>query len=313
MKKILLAIIVLAIIPQALYAQTTATTTSTSPVIVVVFKNPGLVSGDFFYFADRWIEALNEFITFREESIAKLALEHAQERASEIAVILQTKGALSDEVKNTKEDFDDDIEKASEILKTQGKIENNEELKASNEMLKQAYRDYHKDLRGNEEKLSKELDDAIEKGDAGIQKELQEKIKKIKEEKELVREDGELEDEDIDEDEMKDNEDGEDDDKTAGEIGDKKSAEVHIENAKRAREQFIALAKVHGTEGSLETKNTLSVFDELLLKAKTALETGDTENAKEYAKDATKVLDDGRSDLDNKQLEDEFFKDKEGR
>ncbi|MEK7460150.1 MAG: DUF5667 domain-containing protein [Patescibacteria group bacterium] len=311
MKKILLAIIVLAIIPQALYAQTTATTTSTSPVIVVVFKNPGLVSGDFFYFADRWIEALNEFITFREESIAKLALEHAQERASEIAVILKTKGALSDEVKNTKQDFDDDIEKASEILKAQGREENNEDIELSNKMLKQAYREYRKSLKETEKKLNEEFRDAVERGDSGLKDELEEKIKRTKEEKDIVRTDGELEDEDIDEDEMKDG--NEEDDNNASEIGDKKSAEVHIENATRAREQFIALAKVQGTEGSLETKNILATFDTLLLKAKTALVGGDMENAKEYAKDATKVLDDGREDLNNKQLEDDFFKDRSGR
>lgn len=314
MKKILIVLAVLILAPQSLFAQTTvSTTTSTNTASGVVLKDPGLVPGDLFYFADRWLEALNEFVTFREESKAKLALEHAQERASEIAVVLQTKGIMSDEIKNTKRDFDNEIMKASEILNAQGRAENNEDLDVSNKMLKQAYRNYHKDLNENEKKLSKELDDAVLKGDTGLQGELIEKIRKTKEEKDLVLNEGALEDEEGD-----DLSDDKVDSNVDGQTGNAQSAEIHvaeiqIENAKRTREQFIALAKVHSAEASLDTKNALAEFDALLQKANTALGNGDAENAKEFAKDAEKVLNDARDDLNNRQLEDEFFKDDKGR
>lgn len=317
MKKILLAIAILIIVPQALSAQVadTAINANTTVQPTVVLKNPGFVPGDFFYFADRWFEALNNFITFKEESKARIALEHAQERASEIAVVLQTKGALSNEVKNTKQDFDNNIKEASEIFRAQGREENNQDVKVSNDMLKKAYRDYHKDLKGGEDKLNGEFIDAVKKGDAGLQGELQEKIKKTKEEKELVRKEGWLEDGDEEGDNNNNESRKDDNDKNEAKQSSSEIhvAEVQIENAKRAREQFVELSKVHKAEGATDTKNTLASFDELLQKAKTALSQGDTENAIEYAKDASSVLADGRSDLNEKQTEEDFFKDDRGR
>lgn len=316
MKKILLAIAILIIVPQALYAQTAdvAVNTNTNPESVIVLKNPGLVPGDFFYFVDRWLEAFNNLITFREESRARIALEHAQERASEIAVVLQTKGVLSNEVKNTKQDFDNNIKEVSEIFRMQGREENNQDIKISNDMLKKAYRDYHKNLKGDEDKFNEEFINAIKKGDAELQEELQKKIKKTKEEKEFVRKEGGLEDSD-EEDDNKDVSDKDDANKNEAKQSSSEVhvAEVQIENAKRAREQFIELSKVHKAEGAADTKNTLASFDELFQKAKTALSQGDTENAIEYAKDASNVLADGRSNLNEKQTEEDFFKDDRGR
>lgn len=330
MKKIVLTIVSLVLLPQAVFAETStstatttmattttvvATTTATAvPQTPVTLKDPGLVPGDFFYFLDRLIESLNNLVTIREESKAQVALEHAQERAAEIAVLIQRDGATSDEVKKTKEDFDTDVEKATTILSEKNEVDTNEDLKTTHEMLKQVYREHHENIKHDEEQVREQMKQAVEKGDTALQGELDEKLKKIKEEKDVVVRDGKLEDE-MDDDNENDNE-NKDEEKNNEESTSQpnmNAAQAHVENAQRAREQYVELTKTQKVEATQETKNTLAAFDELLNKAKTALSENDTENAIEYAKDAIKVLDENKQDLSDKDTEEEFFKDEKGR
>lgn len=328
MKKIVLTIVSLVLLPQVTFAQTSTSTvtttmatttvaaittaTTTVPQTPVTLKDPGLVPGDFFYFLDRLVESLNSFVTIRDESKAQVALEHAQERAAEIAVLIQKDGATSDDVKKIKVDFDNDVKKATTILSAKNKVDLNEDLKTTHEMLKQVYRTHHENIKHNEKQFREQMKQAIEKGDSALQNELDEKLKKIKEEKDVVVRDGNLENE-MDDENDDENKDMRKDNEEATSQPNINAAQAHVENAQRAREQYVELTKTQKVEATQATKNTLATFDELLNKAKIALSENDTENAIEYAKDAIKVLDDNKQDLSDKDTEEEFFKDDKGR
>ena len=308
MKKILFASTVLLSLPFAVGAQI-AVTTPTVPVSTIApLPDPGFVPGDFLYFFDRFGEGFNFFYTFNPEAKARLALHYAQERASEIAVVLKTKGADSSEALRAKADFDKNLGHASDsILEAKNKGLDvsasaraiDDQFEASKSMLKNVYHLHYEDLKNEDSKLREDLV-RVEKQSDGTEKTRIEGI--------LDRHAREI-NQIIDDEDSLDNDFNEEKEKLEASMGEQQSAENQITNAKRTRIQFVAEMTIQGTATSTATVEALSSFDALLVKATTALAVKDYENAKEYAKEAKHALNDARNEIDIEDLEESFFED----
>jgi hypothetical protein len=114
MKKFVLIGIIFASAPFITFAQAVAT--STPPVITVTVE-PGLLPTSFLYFLDGWGEAIRTFFTFNKESKARLHIEYAKERAAEIAAVLKDANAKIGDVVGAKDNFNQQIADAAAILK----------------------------------------------------------------------------------------------------------------------------------------------------------------------------------------------------
>ncbi len=287
--------------------------TTTNVATTVTLKDAGLAPGDFFYFLDRFGEGVNNFFTFKTESKARLALEHAQERASEVNAVLKTKGVKSKEVKRAKDDFDKGLSLAASVI-ADGKVKGNEvselakeiddEFEESKDMLKEAYRDYREELNDKEKDLRKKLSEAIKAGDVKAIATIEVELKKINEDASITKDEEDLVDDSFEEEKNK----------FENSMGKQHSAESHITNAERARVKFVNDMAVLGTATTQDIVKVLASFDTMLASAKTAFAIGEFEIAKDNAKEARNILreflGDLKDDMDIKELEKDFFDDK---
>lgn len=300
MKKILIASMMLISVPFIGFAQSNATTT-TAPAVVL--EDPGFIPGDFFYFLDRWTESMNYFLTFKPESKALLALDHARERASEVKSVLKERGAQSSEAAQAKQDFADELKLASTIVadqKSQGKDvsafikEIDDEFEMSKDMLKEAYHGHRDELKSQEKDLQNKLKDAIKAGDTAMQASIEAEIKAISQDASAV-----LDEEDSVEDDF---------DVEKGHIeeamGDKTSAESHIANAERTYDMLVKDAQASGLP-----LNQIAVqeYTKLIADAKTAFAAGNFETAKKDAKEANKTLHEAERGVNMKEFERGFL------
>ncbi len=311
MKQLFFAGLLLVSIPFITGAQTGAPAT-TNVATTVVLKDAGLIPGDFFYFLDRFGEGFSSFFTFKAESKAKLALDRAQERASEINAVLKTKGVKSKEVKRAKDDFDRELSLVASLIADKKAVgsdvfslakEIDDEFEVSKDMLKEAYRDYRDELNDKGFNLRKKLSNAIKAGDVTMQSTIEVELKKINEEVSVTKDEEDLIDSDFD-DEKNQLEDS---------MGKQQSAESHITNAERARVKFVSDMAVLGTAPTVATVQVLASFDTMLAIAKTAFAASDFEIAKDNAKEARSILkeffEDVKDDIEVKELERDFFSD----
>lgn len=121
MKKLLILGAVLMSVPLASFAQagTTTGTQATGVTPATTVTDPGLLPGDFFYFFDRWAEALNMAITLNSESKARKHLEYAKERIAEMGKVLEDPRAKLEDVAGAKDDFDERVANAAAIVKSE--------------------------------------------------------------------------------------------------------------------------------------------------------------------------------------------------
>ena len=179
------------VMPFAVSAQTTTPGATTPTPTTLTLPDPGLVPGDFFYFFDRWSEGLGNIFAFGTESKARRALEHAQERASEVHAVLTEKGLNAPEVKETKQDFEDQINRAASIVaaaKERGADVSafasniDEGFELSKDMLKEAYRGYRDDLKDVQKDLSERLKEAVKRGDTVTQIAIEAEVSRLNDE-----------------------------------------------------------------------------------------------------------------------------------
>ena len=146
MKKFIFVGILFMFVPFISSAQTPSPAT-TSAATAVASVNPGFLPGDFFYFLDRWGEALNLFLTFNQEARARLNLEYARERAAEIKQVLADPRRKVEDVADAKQNFNEHIANAAAVIKEEKSKgadvanlakELDDELDASHEDIKDA-------------------------------------------------------------------------------------------------------------------------------------------------------------------------------
>ena len=303
MKQLLLIGAIAVSMPFMALAQTTTPATTTPTVPTVTLPDPGLVPGDFFYFLDRWGEGINSFFTFNPESKARLALKHAEERASEVHAVLKEKGADAPEVAQAKQDFESEMNLAASIVADQKANgadvsmfaqDINDEFDLSKDMLKEAYRGYHDNLHDAEKGLREQLKEATKAGDMATVQAIQAQIQGMLDEQATVKDEEGAVDMGFDEEKQHLEE----------AMGDQQSAESHIANAEREYQSLVE----HAQAGGLTLDQTaVASYQQLIASAKAAFAAGDFETAKEDAKEAKRALIDVHQSLDTKDTEGDFF------
>ncbi|HAT68084.1 MAG: hypothetical protein A2481_02800 [Candidatus Yonathbacteria bacterium RIFOXYC2_FULL_47_9] len=301
MKQLLLIGAIAVTMPFMAVAQTAAPV-ATPTTSSVTLPDPGMVPGDFFYFLDRWSEGFGNIFTFKTESKALRALEHAQERASEIHAVLTEKGFSAPEVAQARKDFGEHLNRATTVVagaKARGADVSafvndvDEEFELSKDMLKEAFRGYRDDLKDVEKNLMAQLNAAIKAGDTVAQAAIETEIDRLIDEGfSALDEEGLIDDQFEDEKGYLENA-----------LGEEQAAESHIMNAERAHANLLHEATVRGL--TLNEEILLS-FDDMMESAQTAMKDGDFETAKEYAKDAKAMLNEAHQDLNTKEEERDF-------
>ncbi|HBB43794.1 MAG: hypothetical protein UW27_C0002G0070 [Parcubacteria group bacterium GW2011_GWA1_44_13] len=283
MNKFIIAGIMLISSPFVSFAQTSTTTVTQATGTVTVtttISNPGFLPGDFFYFLDRWTEALNMALTFNNEKKARKHLENAKERAAEMGEVLKNPEAKLDDVKSTKDDLDTEIGDATSLVKGE-KDKGNDVSKLAHELddeldsIREALKDIFKEHRNESSRAETEIRAklaALAPGDPQIPGLTQALASIMKEKNDTDKEDGDLDGD------LEDDQDLLDDG-----MGKENSAQKHIDEAVRLKARLDAMA------GELPA-SVVAAYQDLLAKAKAADARGDFETAKDLSKQAKKVL-----------------------
>lgn len=290
MKKILYTGIVLAMFPFVTFAQTaaTGTTATTTPSTSVTPAVPGLLPGDFFYFLDRWGEALNMFLTFNKEEKARLNLEYAKERASEIKEVLKDSRRKIADIEDAKKNYDEHIAEATATIKEEKDKGNDvselareldDELDVSHSELKDAYKEHEGRTSQAEAELRAKIA-ALPAGDPqieGLTKALESIIKE--------KEDAQGEDTDVEKNVS--------DTQSVFEdaMGPRVSAQKHLEQVMRLRDFRERMGEM-----PFQFSTT---SQQLMKQAQEAMMRGDYETAKRLSKEAQRGLEQRDGDNEN--------------
>jgi len=113
-------------------AQSTTTPGTTTPIII----SPGLTPDSTFYFLDKFIEKLQEALTFGSDAKAKLQIKFAAERVAEIKAMINSGGVNDPGISEAQARLKEHTKQANDIIKSEkdsGKdvTELEDELKSS--------------------------------------------------------------------------------------------------------------------------------------------------------------------------------------
>lgn len=270
MKKLLIVGAVLASLPFISFAQTSTTTVTQATgtvTITTTITNPGLIPGNFFYFLDRWSEAINMSFTFNKENKARKHFEYAKERVAEMKEVLKKPDAKLEDVADAKKNFDSQVSDAAKLLAGEKGIGNDvselarelsDDLNTSRIELKGILQGYQ-DNQGRAESVMRAKLGSLTDGDAPQLKGLLEALNAITKEKDDATKEGDDLDADLsDEQEIFD------------EIMGKEMAEQnHMEQAMRLREHL------EGIKGQIPAQAS-----EFMKQAQEAIKKGDFDLAK---------------------------------
>ena len=129
----------------------------------------GLTPSNFFYFLDRWGEAIQEFFTFAPEAKAMLQLQFAAERISELQVELAAKGGDGKGLEIDRQLLAQHIEKGNKILKEEEDKGHDESVAGAEfdaklkSILSEAYNEESGDLTNELNKVEQELSNDFDK------------------------------------------------------------------------------------------------------------------------------------------------------
>lgn len=289
MRKLLILGAVLISVPFVSFAQTSATGTVTAPVVAeTAVSAPGLLPGDFFYFFDRWTEALNLALTFNKENKARKHLEYAKERIAEMGKVLENPSAKLEDVKSAKDNFDTQVADAAAIVKSEKDSgadvaglarELDDELDASKMELKDILKGHGNESSRAEEQIRAKLatlsptDPQVQGLTQALESITKEKTDSMKEEDDL---DIDLMDEQALFEEI---------------MGKEMSAQKHIDEALRLR------ARLEGLVGQLPA-DLVASSQALLDQANAADSRGDFEAVKKLSKQAKKILEKAQDSIE---------------
>lgn len=280
-------------LPFAAFAQTSttsvdATTTATTTTAVVT---PGLVPGDFFYFLDRWTEALSLALTFNKEDKARKHLGFAKERVAEINKVLENPNAKLDDVASAKDNFDSQIADAAAIVKSEKEagndvkdlaVELDDELDMSRGDLKDVFHQHQNDKAQAEVEIRAKIDAIVASGTASTTSanELQgltQALQSITKERKNTAEEENSIDASVS-----------DEQATFEEaMGKELSAQKHMEQALRLRGEMGL-----GFQADLATSS-----EKFMMDAEAAMKRGDFETAKNMSKAAEHAMEKAREML----------------
>lgn len=278
MKKLLILVAVLVSLPFVSFAQTSTTTAGDTGTITITITNPGLLPGDFFYFLDRWSEALSMAVTFNSENKARKHLEYAKERIAEMDKRLKDSETKLEDVMSAREDFDKRVAKAAAIVKTEkdkgSDVKNlarelDDELDEAEDALKDMIKE-HKEKSIRAEEVIRAKLAGLSPTDPQVKGLAQALESILKEKTDAIKEEDDLDDDLLDEQELFEEI-----------MGKELSAQKHLEQAMRLRERME-----QGLPAGLSTSS-----EKLMRDAESAMKRGDFETAKRISEQAEDALD----------------------
>jgi len=179
--------LVLVIIPltigSSVYAQDIGTTTSTSTPAAVI---PGLTPDSPFYFLDKFIESLQEMLTFNQDAKAKLQMQFAAERVAEIKAMIQNNGPKDKGIQEAQARLEEHTKKASEIIKeekdagkdvTELETELKDSINSNDQELEDTIQNSEQDLQDKKDVLEQQIHQAEQTGDNTKIEDLKQQIK----------------------------------------------------------------------------------------------------------------------------------------
>ncbi len=248
----------------------------------------GLTPESPFYFLDKLGESLQRFFAFNPEARARLEITFAAERIAEIKVVLLDKGVQAKGLTVAEAGLQDNLSRAVEIVTAEKTKGNNvsqlasaisDEVNQNKTLLKGAFGEQKQTLESKENELKAALREARRSGDTAKADALAKELQDLKLQKDaLDKKEGD--DEDAIEAE---------DEKLGEQMGLKDEAAKKIREAEQEKAEIVSELQKDGVD---IPDGTFSKFDGLLVQAKTAFDAGNYADAKQFAKQAEKNLED---------------------
>lgn len=270
-----------------------------------VSANAGITPESPWYFLDTSSESLRDFFTTNPEGKARLQIAFATERVEEIKVILEEKGVQTEALTIAQSRLQEHLAKANTIVleqKTQGKDvqvlaqELNNGLEQPKSTLAQAFMEQKRALDIREKELKIQLKAARQAGDMSKQEAVAQELGQVKGQLKLLELKEEELEQGIDEQE----------ERLEEEMEDKKEAEEAIrETEKKLEEVKRGVTEV----GIVLSATSFSPLNSLLGQAKSALATGNYNEAGQFAEQAQNSLENVENEIER--LEDEKEKQEE--
>ena len=261
----------------------------------VALPSAGLTPESPFYFLDKLGETLQRFFTFNPESRGRLEITFAKERIAEIKLILDDKGVTAKGLNVAEAGLQDNISRATVILaqeKQAGKDTRNiakelsDEISPANDALKDTFKSEKNALETKEDELKAKIKEARRAGDATLVESLTKQLNELKAQKELLEQKEDEQKQDLDEQE----------EALEEQMDAKDEAEKKIREAEKERAEIINEAKEEGLDVPAEA---FAQFDSLIVQAKSALDSGKYDEAKQLAKQAGKSLEGVDENIEN--------------
>jgi len=185
MKRILILALLVApfVLSTSVYAQTVATTASTTTASIA---DPGLTPDSSFYFLDKFVESLQDFFTFNPDAKAKLQIQFAAERVAEIKIMIKSGGVNDPGITEAQTRLQEHTKKADEIIKQEkgsGKdvaeleAELNDSITNNDQELEDTIQNAEQDLESQKNDLEQQINQAEKAGDKAKIQELKQQIK----------------------------------------------------------------------------------------------------------------------------------------
>ncbi len=251
MKSLKIIAVSMLVLPIMAFGQSATTT----------LPDPGLTPDSPFYFLNRVGEALQEFFTFNPEAKARLQLEFAAERISEIKVMIVSKGATLPAIDVARTRLTENLSRASQAVikvKISGKDvaelakEVSERISSQKLILRGVFGEELKNISEKEKALKEKIKEADKLAEVEKAKELVRDLDKLNSEKESIKkhEDESSQDFDIEDDNVD----------SALELKDQ--AQNAIDDAKKARaELLVEIPELTATDLELVDKAIVSAED----------------------------------------------------
>ncbi|MHB9019437.1 MAG: DUF5667 domain-containing protein [Minisyncoccota bacterium] len=289
MKTLKIIAVSVLVLPIMAFGQTTNTTS--------ILPDPGLTPDSPFYFLNRVGEALQEFFTFNPEARARLELQFAEERISEIKAMLIEKGATLPAIETAKTYLTENLAKASEAVtkvKTSGgdvvglAKEISDKINSRKLALSSVFTENEKNLLEQERSIREKIKEADLAGDVEKAKDLVKNLDTVNSEKEAVKKHRDESSKNFDDEE----------DNVDKNLELKDQAQSVIDDVKKARaELLVEIPEI--------TVADLELADKAIVSAEDLFVKENFQASKELAHQAEKALERAKESFEKKSENDE--------
>jgi len=259
--------------------------------------DPGLTPDSPFYFLNRVGEALQEFFTFNPEAKARLELEFAAERISEIKLMLSEKGATLPGIEVARARLTENLAKASQVvvkIKTSGKDvaelakEVSEKISSQKSTLSEVFSEELKNISEKEKDLKEKIKEADKLAEVEKAKGFIKDLEALNSERESIKKHDDESSQDFDE----------EDDRADSVLELKDQAQNAIDDVKKERaELLVEIPEI--------TAADLALADKAIASAEDLFTKENFQAAKELAHQTEKALERAKEMFEKKSEGDE--------